>query len=141
MTFFVFPILQKISTVYSFLKFAFPSKICIKIFKLNISNFYLTSHPTNRLGSTSSLLLSSSWLASHGLLLWRLLWIRLLLSFLLLHADFLFWLYFFFLLFHIKRFHAIIHYIFLHKNLNFDLPQVSWIQWHKCTRILSKWIP
>eukprot|EP00493_Phyllostaurus_siculus_P021905 UN22235 len=36
MTFFVFSILQKISTGYSFFKFGFPSKICTKNVKLNI---------------------------------------------------------------------------------------------------------
>ena len=43
-TFFVFPILQKISTGYSFFKIWFPSKICTKNVKLT------TSHSTNRLG-------------------------------------------------------------------------------------------
>ena len=136
MTSFVFPILQKISTGYSFLKFV-SFKNMYKNFKLNIWNFYLTSHPTNRLGSTSSLLLSSFWLPSHSLLLWRLLWLRVLLCFLL-------WLCFFFLLFHNifllwLRLRFLV--VRLHSGLKFSLPQVSWFQSHKFTRILSKWVP
>ena len=89
MSFFVFSILQKISTGYPFFKIEFPSKICIKNVKLNIYMKLLSNITFNQsTWSISCLFLSSFWtywLAAH-----RLLWFRLL--FLLLHTDFLLWL-------------------------------------------------
>ena len=58
MTFFVFSILQKTSTGYSFFNIGTSSKICTNNVRLNKWNFYPTSHPTNRLGVYSVRLIS-----------------------------------------------------------------------------------